>query len=102
MLVLGVNEFLHVRFKSGVSVTYSPPLLNISPTGFQRQIFSGAFLPGAGLLGWGVGLRTLTLVGESLQLLSNLWVTHLRGLGLVYTLGPPLLLILWCFLFMSC
>ena len=81
MLVLGVNEFLHVRFKSGVSVTYSPPLLNISPTGFQRQIFSGAFLPGAGLLGWGVqcGAQTPHSLGKTFMVISIPLMGHLAG-----------------------
>ena len=42
VLGLKVSEVLCVPFKSGVSVFYSPLALpNISPTGFQSQIFGG-------------------------------------------------------------
>ena len=41
-LGLRAREILHAPFKSRVSVSYSPvALLNISPAGFQSQVFWG-------------------------------------------------------------
>ena len=62
-------ESLCAAFKNGVSVSLSPvELLCTSPTGLQCQMLQRLFLPVLDPHVWGfvMGLRTLTLVGESL------------------------------------
>ena len=62
-------ESLCAPFKNGVSVSPSHvELLHTSPTGLQCQKLQGLFLPVPDPHVWdfGMGLRTLTSVGESL------------------------------------
>lgn len=45
-LGFGACKILHILFKRGVSVSYSQlTLLNISPTGYQDQMFWGIIFP---------------------------------------------------------
>ena len=74
------RESLCVPFKNGVSVSPRPvELLHTSPTGLQCQMLQGLFLPVPDPHTWqfDVGLRTLTLVGESV---NQLWGFQSVGL----------------------
>lgn len=71
MLRLGEDEVLRMSFKSGVSLSYSPPATQSkSPAGFQSQTFWGfVFLGQDSQAGEpSVRLGLLTPWGRSLQL----------------------------------
>lgn len=89
----GVCEVLCVPLKSEVSVSSSPRGL---PVGCQSQIFLGAHLPAAGLLGWEAwcGVRPLNPWGGLLQLWHSFcwWVSNMEGVGHDCVASLPLLL----------
>ena len=80
--VLGLRayEILHVPFKSGVSVSYSPSALpKMSPTGFQSQMFWGLISlmqdPQVGCPIWGSDPCSLGRI-SMVVIFLHLWITN--------------------------